>query len=34
MTVDQVAEHLSCPSGTAKSLIHRGISHLREKVTP
>jgi RNA polymerase sigma factor (sigma-70 family) len=34
MTVDQVADHLSCPSGTAKSLIHRGISHLREKVTP
>ena len=34
MTVDQVADHLSCPSGTAKSLIHRGISHLREKVAP
>jgi RNA polymerase sigma factor (sigma-70 family) len=34
MTVDQVADHLSCPSGTAKSLIHRGISHLREQVTP
>jgi RNA polymerase sigma factor (sigma-70 family) len=32
LTVGQVAEHLGCPAGTAKSLIHRGISQLRRKV--
>jgi RNA polymerase sigma factor (sigma-70 family) len=32
LTLDQVAEYLGCPTGTAKSLIHRGISQLRKKV--
>jgi RNA polymerase sigma factor (sigma-70 family) len=32
LTVDEVAEHLGCPAGTAKSLLHRGISQLRRKV--
>jgi RNA polymerase sigma factor (sigma-70 family) len=31
MTVEQVADHLGCPTGTAKSLIHRGIKQIGEK---
>jgi DNA-directed RNA polymerase specialized sigma24 family protein len=31
MTVDGVADYLHCPTGTAKSLIHRGIAHVRER---
>jgi RNA polymerase sigma factor (sigma-70 family) len=32
LTVEQVAEQLGCPLGTAKSLIHRGIHHVRERI--
>jgi RNA polymerase sigma factor (sigma-70 family) len=32
MTVEGVADYLQCPAGTAKSLIHRGVAHIREKV--
>jgi RNA polymerase sigma factor (sigma-70 family) len=32
LTVEQVAEQLGCPLGTAKSLIHRGINHMREGI--
>ena len=31
-TVEQVADYLDCPIGTAKSLIHRGVAGVREKV--
>ena len=31
-TVEQVAEELDCPVGTAKSLIHRGVAGMRERV--
>jgi len=31
-TIEQVAEHLGCPLGTAKSLIHRGVTSLREGI--
>lgn len=32
LTVEQVADNLQCPVGTAKSLIHRGVASVREKV--
>jgi RNA polymerase sigma factor (sigma-70 family) len=32
LTVEQVAGHLECPTGTAKSLIHRGIKTIRGRV--
>ena len=32
LTIAEVAELLGCPLGTAKSLIHRGLADIREKV--
>src|ERR1022692_4696876 len=32
LTVEGVADYLHCPVGTAKSLIHRGIAQIRERV--
>jgi RNA polymerase sigma factor (sigma-70 family) len=32
LTVEQVAEQLQCPLGTAKSLIHRGVVAVRERI--
>jgi RNA polymerase sigma-70 factor (sigma-E family) len=32
LTVDEIAEVLDCPSGTVKSLIHRGLASLREVI--
>lgn len=33
LTVEQVADHLDCPVGTAKSLLHRGVGQVRERCT-
>ena len=32
LSVDQIAELLDCPSGTVKSLLHRGIEALRREL--
>jgi RNA polymerase sigma factor (sigma-70 family) len=32
LTIEQVAEQLNCPLGTAKSLIHRGLTQVRERI--
>jgi RNA polymerase sigma factor (sigma-70 family) len=32
LSLAEVAELLGCPIGTAKSLIHRGVANIREKV--
>jgi RNA polymerase sigma factor (sigma-70 family) len=32
LTIAEVADLLDCPIGTAKSLIHRGLAGIREKV--
>ncbi len=34
LEVEDVAELLGCRSGTAKSLIHRGLRQLRERIEP
>ncbi len=34
LSVDDVAVHMGCPVGTAKSLIHRGVKHVRRKLEP
>ncbi len=34
LSVDEVAAQLTCPLGTAKSLIHRGIEHVRGRLSP
>ena len=33
LAVDDVAELIGCPTGTAKSLIHRGLHLLKERLT-
>ena len=33
LSVQEVASQLTCPLGTAKSLIHRGIEHVRERLS-
>jgi RNA polymerase sigma factor (sigma-70 family) len=32
LTIEQVADELSCPVGTATSLIHRGLNQLRREM--
>lgn len=32
LTIEQVADYLGCPTGTAKSLIHRGVASVRRRV--
>ncbi|HEX3793433.1 MAG TPA: sigma factor-like helix-turn-helix DNA-binding protein [Acidimicrobiales bacterium] len=32
LTVEQVAVQLDCPLGTAKSLIHRGLAQIKERI--
>jgi RNA polymerase sigma factor (sigma-70 family) len=34
LSVQEVATQLTCPVGTAKSLLHRGIEHLRGRLSP
>lgn len=34
LTVDEVARLLGCRPGTAKSLIHRGLTQLKEQIHP
>ncbi len=34
LSLEQVADHLGCPVGTAKSLVHRGVAAVRRRVTP
>lgn len=34
LAIEEVAEQLGCPTGTAKSLIHRGLGLLKERLQP
>jgi RNA polymerase sigma factor (sigma-70 family) len=34
LAIEEVAEQLGCPLGTAKSLIHRGLRLLKERLQP
>jgi RNA polymerase sigma factor (sigma-70 family) len=32
--IDEIAETLGCPTGTVKSLVHRGLAHIKERLEP
>jgi RNA polymerase sigma factor (sigma-70 family) len=34
LSFKEIADLLDCPVGTAKSLVHRGLAHIREEIEP